>query len=108
MEEIQEDYEDIRTEHYDSLKDRSYLDYSKAKASKPVISFIPGKDIIEPTFLGTKVFTCYDLQKLREFIDWKPFFDVWQLRGKYPNRNYPKIFNDATGKNDYFLFFSNF
>ncbi len=29
------------------------------------------------------------------YIDWKPFFDVWQLRGKYPNRGYPKIFDDA-------------
>lgn len=31
-----------------------------------------------------------------DFIDWKPFFDVWQLRGKYPNRGFPKIFNDKT------------
>ena len=26
----------------------------------------------------------------------RPFFQVWQLRGKYPNRGYPKIFNDET------------
>jgi len=26
----------------------------------------------------------------------KPFFEVWQLRGKYPNRNYPNIFKDET------------
>lgn len=30
------------------------------------------------------------------YIDWNPFFQVWQLRGRYPNRGYPKIFNDAT------------
>lgn len=30
------------------------------------------------------------------FVDWKPFFEVWQLRGKYPNRSYPRIFNDET------------
>ena len=36
----------------------------------------------------------YDLDKLLPYIDWKYFFDVWQLRGKYPNRGYPKIFND--------------
>jgi len=30
------------------------------------------------------------------YIDWKPFFDVWQLKGKYPNRGFPKIFNDST------------
>ncbi|MFH4985128.1 hypothetical protein AB6A40_011837, partial [Gnathostoma spinigerum] len=30
------------------------------------------------------------------FIDWRPFFDVWQLRGKYPNRGFPRIFDDKT------------
>jgi 5-methyltetrahydrofolate--homocysteine methyltransferase len=49
-----------------------------------------------PTFLGKKVFKNYDLGALSEKIDWKPFFDVWQLRGKYPNRGYPKLFNDPT------------
>ena len=38
----------------------------------------------------------FDLNQLVSYIDWKPFFDVWQLRGKYPNRGYPKIFNDET------------
>jgi 5-methyltetrahydrofolate--homocysteine methyltransferase len=49
-----------------------------------------------PSFLGRNVLTDYDIQKLISYIDWKPFFDVWQLRGKYPNRGYPKIFKDAT------------
>jgi 5-methyltetrahydrofolate--homocysteine methyltransferase len=30
------------------------------------------------------------------FIDWNPFFQTWELRGRYPNRGYPKIFNDAS------------
>lgn len=51
---------------------------------------------VRPQFLGTRVFEWYDLNSLVDFIDWKPFFDVWQLRGKYPNRGYPKIFNDKT------------
>jgi len=29
-------------------------------------------------------------------IDWGPFFSVWELRGKAPNRGYPKLFNDPT------------
>ncbi|KAJ2373079.1 hypothetical protein IW150_003792, partial [Coemansia sp. RSA 2607] len=37
-----------------------------------------------------------DLNELLPYIDWNPFFQVWQLRGKYPNRGYPKLFNDAT------------
>lgn len=51
---------------------------------------------VPPQFLGTRVFDCYELTRLLDFIDWKPFFDVWQLRGKYPNRSYPRIFNDKT------------
>ena len=46
--------------------------------------------------MGTRVFDSYNLRNLIDFIDWKPFFDVWQLRGKYPNRGYPKIFKDKT------------
>lgn len=49
-----------------------------------------------PSFLGTKTFNSLNLQTLVPYIDWKPFFDVWQLRGKYPNRGYPKIFKDKT------------
>merc|ERR1719460_1567465 len=52
--------------------------------------------IPKPNMLGTKVYEDYDLKELLPFIDWNPFFQVWQLRGKYPNRGYPKIFNDET------------
>ena len=97
IDDINEEYEDIRIDHYDSLKDRVYLTHEQAKAKKWKLEF--DKSIIrEPSFLGTRSFLNYDLSRLREFIDWKPFFDVWQLRGKYPNRNYPKIFNDETGR----------
>jgi 5-methyltetrahydrofolate--homocysteine methyltransferase len=37
-----------------------------------------------------------DLASLISHIDWNPFFQTWQLRGKYPNRGYPRIFNDET------------
>ena len=50
--------------------------------------------LVPPCVLGVTEFLDYDLERLIPYIDWKPFFDVWQLRGKYPNRGYPKIFND--------------
>lgn len=49
---------------------------------------------VKPNNVGVTVYKDKDLNDLISFIDWKPFFDVWQLRGKYPNRGYPKIFND--------------
>ena len=91
--EIAEDYEEIRDEYYESLKDRRYLTLARAREKKMVIrwgDFAP----IRPAFLGTKTFLDYDLDRLIPYVDWKFFFDVWQLRGKYPNRGYPKIFKD--------------
>uniref|UniRef100_A0A1I8JM16 Methionine synthase n=1 Tax=Macrostomum lignano TaxID=282301 RepID=A0A1I8JM16_9PLAT len=49
---------------------------------------------VRPTFLGVRHWSDWDLNELLPYIDWKPFFDVWQLRGRYPNRGYPAIFRD--------------
>ncbi|XP_054457475.1 methionine synthase [Anoplopoma fimbria] len=96
FEDLKEEYEEVRQEHYDSLKDRRYLSLSQAREKALRIDWLSQPRPVRPQFLGTRVFECYDLNSLLDFIDWKPFFDVWQLRGKYPNRGYPKIFNDKT------------
>uniref|UniRef100_A0A2K6GVM6 Methionine synthase n=1 Tax=Propithecus coquereli TaxID=379532 RepID=A0A2K6GVM6_PROCO len=96
FEEIMEEYEDIRQDHYESLKERRYLPLSQARKNGFHIDWLSEPQPVKPTFIGTQVFEDYDLQKLVGYIDWKPFFDVWQLRGKYPNRGFPKIFNDKT------------
>lgn len=54
--------------------------------------FVPKR----PSFIGKRTFENFPLLELIPYIDWKPFFDVWQLRGKYPNSKFPKIFNDPT------------
>jgi len=96
FEEIMEEYEDIRQDHYESLKERRYLTLSQARKNGFRIDWLSEPPPVKPTFLGTRVFEDYDLRKLVAYIDWKPFFDVWQLRGKYPNRSFPKIFKDKT------------
>ena len=42
-----------------------------------------------PAFLGTRLLDDVPLSELVPYIDWSPFFQTWELRGKYP-----KIFND--------------
>ncbi len=44
----------------------------------------------KPSFLGVKVLDNYSLETLRETIDWTPFFQTWELAGRFP-----KIFDDA-------------
>ena len=106
IEDVAEEYEDIREDHYDNLKDRKYKSLAAARERQLVVDWMDFAPV-RPSFIGTKVFDDFDLNILLPFIDWKPFFDVWQLRGKYPNGRYPKIFNDPTvGKNLYKMLFS--
>jgi 5-methyltetrahydrofolate--homocysteine methyltransferase len=46
--------------------------------------------VLKPKFLGLKTFDNYDLAELSRYIDWTPFFQSWQLFGKYP-----AIFDDS-------------
>ena len=91
---VREEYEEMRSDHYDGLKDRRYLSIAAAREKRAVLDWVNAPRPIAPSFLGTRVFDDYDLESLLPYIDWNPFFQVWQLRGKYPNRGYPKIFND--------------
>ncbi|CAI4231121.1 unnamed protein product [Auanema sp. JU1783] len=89
-----EEYEEVRQEYLDSVKDRRFTALDAARGKKLKItweSFTPTK----PQFVGRREIKELDLNILIPYIDWKPFFDIWQLRGKYPNRSYPRIFNDA-------------
>merc|ERR1712176_192134 len=96
FEDIKEEYEEIREEHYQGLKERKYLPLEKARAKKlrwdwkDSAKYTP----VCPKFLGTKAFDDYDIERLLAYIDWKPFFDTWEIRGKYPNRTFPNIFKD--------------
>ncbi|MEE6475015.1 hypothetical protein FKM82_010577 [Ascaphus truei] len=96
LEEITEEYEDIRQDHYESLRERRYMTLEQARNKGFHIDWLSHPAPTQPKFTGTRVFRNYDLERLSQYIDWKPFFDVWQLRGKYPNRGFPKIFNDKS------------
>jgi 5-methyltetrahydrofolate--homocysteine methyltransferase len=40
--------------------------------------------IKKPSFLGTRTFSSYDLAELTRYIDWTPFFQTWEISGRYP------------------------
>ncbi|MBX3435320.1 MAG: methionine synthase [Pirellulales bacterium] len=46
-------------------------------------------DVRRPEFTGVRELTDFPLAELRDYIDWSPFFQTWELKGKYP-----KIFAD--------------
>eukprot|EP00887_Chlorella_sp_A99_P006796 scaffold2.g6796.t1 len=94
-EDIREQYAEMREEFYAGLEDRKYL--SLAEAQKRVLKVdwaAPENAPARPRQLGTVVYEDFPIEEVVPYIDWNPFFSVWQLRGRYPNRGYPKIFND--------------
>ncbi|OWA53324.1 Methionine synthase [Hypsibius exemplaris] len=89
---VQDEYEDLREEHYESIAERKFWTLEQARARAPNFAF---DEIRRPNFVGVKGFRDYPLESLVSLIDWKPFFDLWGLRGKYPNKSFPNIFKDA-------------
>jgi len=99
---IRTEYEQVRALRSNRKSSKRYLSLKNARQNKTKINwdtFTP----VKPTFLGTKVFTDFDLAELVPYIDWTPFFQSWQLAGKYPailtdeivGVEATKLFNDA-------------
>lgn len=82
------DYSALREEHLgrQSVKNFTPIEEARVKALKTDWSTA---DITRPSFLGLKTFSEYDLNEIRRYIDWSPFFITWELKGKYP-----QIFSD--------------
>jgi 5-methyltetrahydrofolate--homocysteine methyltransferase len=87
----------MREEFYAGLEDRKYLTLEQARKKAFKVDWAdPINTPTTPKVLGSKAIVSFAIEDVLEYIDWNPFFQVWQLRGRYPNRGYPKIFDDAT------------
>ena len=78
---IKADYERFREEYKNRKREKNYAPIESARSTK--IKVDP-KNIVKPSFTGTKVFDDFPLAELREYIDWTPFFATWELAGRYP------------------------
>jgi 5-methyltetrahydrofolate--homocysteine methyltransferase len=95
LDDIQDEYDEIRTEYYDGLVDKKWLSIAKAQSKNFKIDFA-AKPPPKPITVGNIAFQKYNLSEIRKYIDWGPFFSLYNLRGKYPNKGYPNIFKDKT------------
>jgi 5-methyltetrahydrofolate--homocysteine methyltransferase len=101
-EEINVEYERLKKEHLTRTRDKEYLTIEKARAYAPALDW-ENTQIKQPNFLGTQTFTNYPLEEIARYIDWTPFFQTWQLSGKYPaifdnpvvGEEAKSLFNDA-------------
>ncbi|MGE5115825.1 MAG: methionine synthase [Betaproteobacteria bacterium] len=80
--EIAADYERVRRLHA-GKKATPLVTLAEARANRTPIdwsSYVPPA----PKFIGRRVFRNQDLAELAAYIDWGPFFQTWDLAGKYP------------------------
>jgi 5-methyltetrahydrofolate--homocysteine methyltransferase len=53
---------------------------------------------VAPKFIGRREFRNYDLAELARSIDWSPFFQTWDLAGRYPAILADEVVGDAARK----------
>jgi len=101
----QNEYTEMREVYKNRKPNIKYVNFEKAQQNKPDINF---ENITPPKFKGIKVLEDVDLATLRQYIDWSPFFNTWEMKGTYPkiltSEKYgteaQKLFEDANAMLD--------
>lgn len=104
---IKEEYERLREDFNNKKAVKQYISYEAAAANRMPIDwngFVP----VKPQFTGTKVLRDFDLNAIRQYIDWTPFFISWEMKGKFPailsdehaGKEATRLYNDANAMLD--------
>lgn len=80
---VQDDYARLREHHEKHRGAKQLLSYTDALLNKPVLEF-NNNTVYRPNVLGTQYIENQNLEELVPFIDWTPFFQTWELHGKFP------------------------
>lgn len=81
--EVRADYAKISAAHFKAQQDKKRLKLAAARANAHSIDWSKTQPK-KPAFIGIKSFSDYSLAELAEYIDWTPFFQTWELSGRYP------------------------
>ncbi|RAR50225.1 vitamin B12 dependent-methionine synthase activation domain-containing protein [Flavobacterium lacus] len=79
---VRADYDQLREGYLNRSREKNFLSIEEARKNKLQLdwkNYQPAK----PNFIGTKTVEV-ELYELVDFIDWTPFFQSWELFGKYP------------------------
>ena len=99
--EVRADYARVRELHANK-KLAPLVTLAAARANKAKVDWSSGVPP-KPRFVGRRVLRNYDLAELAACIDWGPFFQTWDLAGRYPDilrdevvgREAQRVFDDA-------------
>lgn len=93
---IKEDYQRVREQRARSQSTKTLLSLEQARANKLQLDWTDYQPPA-PLHPGIHQFDQIDLSVIRTYIDWTPFFQTWELAGKYPEiLNDPVVGEQAT------------
>ncbi|MFZ1163012.1 vitamin B12 dependent-methionine synthase activation domain-containing protein, partial [Mycobacterium sp.] len=84
LEATETDYAALRERHAQK-SERPMLTLEKARANRTPIDWDGYTPPVPAQGLGVREFLDYDLAELREYIDWQPFFNAWEMKGRFPD-----------------------
>jgi 5-methyltetrahydrofolate--homocysteine methyltransferase len=84
LEEIHSEYDTVRERFESRGRDTKFLTLESARSNALRIDW-NACEIVAPAELGVHVVDRVAVGDLRPYIDWTPFFQTWELRGKYPS-----------------------
>ncbi len=76
------EYDALREGYLNRSKEKNFLSIEEARKNKFKIDW-DNYEPVKPNFIGTKTIEVA-LSELVDFIDWTPFFQSWELYGKFP------------------------
>jgi 5-methyltetrahydrofolate--homocysteine methyltransferase len=99
---IRKDYGKIRERHQEHQRQISWLSLAEARHNRMPLDWHAYRPPV-PNRTGITVLRDYPLDELAHFIDWTPFFSVWELPGRYPRiladpemgTEATRVYNDA-------------
>ncbi len=103
LKETYAEYDKLRDGYLNRARKKVYLPLEEARANKFKIDW-NAENLYKPKKLGVAVMEDLDFNELVPYLDWTPFFQSWELHGKYPailtdavvGEQASELFKDAT------------
>lgn len=77
------EYDSLREGYLNRARKKVYLPLEEARANKFQIDWKP-EDVYTPKKTGVHIIEELDFNELVPYLDWTPFFQSWELHGKFP------------------------
>ena len=99
---VKGEYDQLREDHENRRSEKAHVSFKAACNNRTKIDW-SAFEPTTPNHVGIKVFDDVDLEEIRKYIDWTPFFNTWMLKGKFPNifenptvgKEAKKLYDDA-------------